>query len=257
MLRSRVPLLLLLLSAFSVSACSDSEPDGELVVDVITEGTGTAAAAGHTLVVSYTGRFVDGTQFDSTDEAGENFVFTVGVGHVLEGWDRGLIGMKEGGTRRLTIPSHMAFGSRGQCFSDGTCSVPPNTDVIYDVTLVEIFDYVRIQDEVAGEGEIAEPGDALLVNYVGFLVGADQDGDGEDDIFDASSIHGGDFLFTLGAGSVIQGWEQGIPGMRVGGVRILTIPPSLGYGGFGSGSVPPWFTLRFRIELNDLRKPTD
>lgn len=257
MLRSRVPLLLLLFSALSISACSDSEPEGELVVDEVTEGTGSTASAGQTLVVSYVGRFLDGTQFDSTDEAGENFVFTLGVGHVLEGWDRGLVGLKEGGTRRLTIPSHMAFGGRGQCFSDGTCAVPPNTDVVYDVTLVEIFDYVRIEDEVVGEGRIAEAGDFLFVEYVGVLVGADRDGDGEDDIFDASSISGGQFVFVLGTNAVIQGWDQGLPGMRVGGIRNLTIPPSLGYGGFGSGAVPPWFILKFRIELNQVVKPTD
>ena len=59
----------------------------------------------------------------------------------------------------------MAFGRSGQCFSDGTCAVPPNTDVVYDVTVVDIFDEVLIEDIVEGDGEVAEPEDVLFVEY--------------------------------------------------------------------------------------------
>ena len=192
-----------------------------------------------------------GTEFDSTEEAGENFIFTLGVGQVIEGWDKGLGGLKVGGTRRLEIPSHMAFGRTGQCFSSGECAVPPNTDVVYDVTLVDIFDFVMIDDVDPGDpnGEIAEPGDVVLVDYVGQL----RDGS----VFDATADRGS-FSFTLGRGNVIAGFDQGIPGMRVGGRRVLTIPPVLGYGQFGAGStIPPFAVLTFTVDLVDVVKNPD
>lgn len=234
-----------------LAGCSSSSEDrGELVTTDLTEGDGAVIQPGQTLVVSYVGRFDDGTIFDSTAEKGENFMFTFGVGQVLEGWDEGLQGMKVGGERRLSIPSHMAFGRQGQCFSDGSCAVPPNTDVIYDVTIVEIFNYVRIEDEVVGDGRVAENGDILFAEYIGTLPAFG------DRVFEASNASPGEFFFTLGAGLVIAGWEQGLPGMRVGGVRKLVIPPVLGYGGFGAGSaVPPWAVLEFRIELLQIVKP--
>lgn len=243
-------LLPTLLIASLLVGCDSNEERGELVVTDVSEGDGAVIQPGQTLIVSYTGRFADGTIFDSTAEKGENFTFTFGVGQVLEGWDEGLAGMRVGGERRLDIPSHMAFGGQGQCFSDGTCAVPPNTDVSYDVTIVEIFDYVRIEDVQPGDGRIAEFADIVFVEYIGTLPAYG------DRVFDASNARPEDFFFTIGGGGVISGFEQGIVGMRVGGIRELDIPPVLGYGGFGSGSaVPPWAVLKFRVELTQIVKP--
>jgi FKBP-type peptidyl-prolyl cis-trans isomerase len=106
---------------------------------------------------------------------------------------------------------------------------------------------VVIQDVKVGTGVAATPGSHLTVSYVGKL----QDGT----IFDASANHGGTFPFTLGAGQVIPGWEQGIQGMKEGGERILVIPPTLGYGSqdikdqSGNIVIPANSTLIFDVTL--------
>jgi FKBP-type peptidyl-prolyl cis-trans isomerase len=105
-----------------------------------------------------------------------------------------------------------------------------------------------VTDLVVGTGDTAAAGQVLTVEYTGWLyvTGAP---DNKGTIFD-STDGGQPFVFTLGAGQVIQGWEQGFDGMRVGGERRLVIPPELGYGEDGAGtSVPPNATLIFDIRL--------
>lgn len=238
-----------ILLATGMAACdSNGGEDGELIVTDLEDGTGTVVEAGMTVITSYVGRFTDGTQFDSSEELGEDWIFTLGVGQVLTGWDEGLVGMRVGGTRRLEIPAHKAFGQSGQCFSDGTCAVPPNTDVVYDVTIIDIFDEVIINDTIEGDGEVAEPNDVVFVEYIGQLRNGQ--------VFDASNITGQVFQFTLGRGSVIPGWDQGIPGMKEGGTRRLVIPPILAYGpyGAGGGAIPPYSVLIFDIEMVEVVK---
>lgn len=104
-------------------------------------------------------------------------------------------------------------------------------------------------DLQVGTGAAAAPGTRVTVNYTGWLYDpAGQNGRGRQ--FD-SSVGRGPFAFTLGANppQVIRGWEQGVPGMRVGGVRRLVIPPELAYGASGNGPIPPNATLVFDIEL--------
>jgi FKBP-type peptidyl-prolyl cis-trans isomerase FkpA len=98
-----------------------------------------------------------------------------------------------------------------------------------------------VEDLTIGTGAVAAAGDTLTVNYVGMFL------DGR--VFDSSANQGAPFTFRLGVGAVIAGWDQGIPGMRVGGKRRLTIPPELAYGSTGRGSIPPNTTLRFEVEL--------
>ena len=103
-----------------------------------------------------------------------------------------------------------------------------------------------IEDLVVGEGEGAKDYNKVVVNYTGTL----EDGS----IFDSSLKPGRDpFTFTLGVGSVIKGWDQGVKDMKVGGKRKLTIPPELGYGDRGAGNViPPGATLIFEVELLEI-----
>ncbi len=98
-----------------------------------------------------------------------------------------------------------------------------------------------IEDKVLGDGDEAISGKTVTVNYTGTLVNGDQ--------FD-SSIGRAPFSFPLGAGRVIKGWDEGVAGMKVGGKRILTIPPDLGYGSRGAGNViPANATLIFEVDL--------
>ena len=98
-----------------------------------------------------------------------------------------------------------------------------------------------VEDLVVGTGATAVAGDSLTVHYVGTLL----DGTKIDSSYDRNQP----YTFRLGAGQVIAGWDQGLPGMKVGGKRRLTIPPSLAYGSQGRAPVPPNATLRFDIEL--------
>ncbi len=92
-----------------------------------------------------------------------------------------------------------------------------------------------------GSGPAVEEGDTVRVHYVGTLPNGQE--------FDNSRQRGEPFTFTVGQGRVIEGWEQGVLGMRAGGTRILVIPPELGYGSAGHGPIPGNATLIFTIEL--------
>ena len=97
-------------------------------------------------------------------------------------------------------------------------------------------------DITVGTGETALPGKPVSVHYTGWLTSGQK--------FDSSLDRGQPFEFNLGAGQVIQGWDQGVAGMKVGGKRQLRIPPALGYGNRGAGGViPPDATLIFDVEL--------
>jgi FKBP-type peptidyl-prolyl cis-trans isomerase len=100
---------------------------------------------------------------------------------------------------------------------------------------------LAIEDLVVGTGATAAAGDLVTVNDVGTLTDGTK--------FDSSYDKGQPYTFRLGAGQVIAGWDQGVPGMKVGGKRRLTIPPSLGYGSQPYGPIPANSTLIFEIEL--------
>jgi FKBP-type peptidyl-prolyl cis-trans isomerase len=97
------------------------------------------------------------------------------------------------------------------------------------------------QDIVVGVGETAETGNMVVVHYTGKFV------DGT--VFDSSVSRNEPFQFVLGSGQVIKGWDEGIAGMRVGGKRILSVPPDLGYGLQDYGPIPGGSTLIFEVEL--------
>jgi FKBP-type peptidyl-prolyl cis-trans isomerase len=109
----------------------------------------------------------------------------------------------------------------------------------------QIMNQLITKDDVVGTGAAVQSGDTVSVLYTGTL----DDGT----VFDASSLHGNQpFSFTIGAtdaGSVIQGWNLGVVGMKVGGTRELTIPPELGYGANANGPIPANSTLHFKIQL--------
>ena len=101
---------------------------------------------------------------------------------------------------------------------------------------------LTIEDVVVGDGAAAASGQQVTVHYTGWLTNGTK--------FDSSKDRNDPFVFPLGAGRVIKGWDEGVQGMKVGGKRKLTIPPALGYGARGAGGViPPNATLVFEVEL--------
>ncbi len=108
---------------------------------------------------------------------------------------------------------------------------------------------LQYEDTVVGEGTAARRGQAATVHYTGWLYKNGQQGPQ----FDSSLDRKEPFEFALGSGMVIEGWDQGVTGMKIGGKRTLIIPPLLGYGMLGAGGViPPNSTLKFEIELLSL-----
>lgn len=106
----------------------------ELKIETTKEGTGDRVVkSGDTISVHYTGRLTDGTKFDSSVDRGTPFTFTIGAGQVIKGWDEGLLGMKVGEKRTLTIPADKGYGATG---AGGV--IPPNATLIFDTELVSI-----------------------------------------------------------------------------------------------------------------------
>ena len=105
---------------------------------------------------------------------------------------------------------------------------------------------LQYEDTVVGTGDEAKPGHNVVVHYTGWLYVNGEQGPK----FDSSKDRGEPFIFPLGGGMVIKGWDEGVQGMRVGGQRTLVIPADLGYGARGAGGViPPNATLKFDVEL--------
>ena len=96
-------------------------------------GDGRVPSTGQTVQVSYTGWLVDGTKFDTSDDHGGSFVFNLGQGQVIRGWDEGLATMREHGKRRLILPPQLAYGPNGS-----PPVIPPNATLIFDVELISI-----------------------------------------------------------------------------------------------------------------------
>ncbi|MFM2357287.1 MAG: hypothetical protein RJA61_24 [Candidatus Parcubacteria bacterium] len=131
-------------SIFSSLIWSDDKSDASLLennnqntmlgIEDVVVGTGLEAVAGKVVSVHYTGTFTNGVKFDSSVDRGQPIQFVLGVGYVIKGWDQGLVGMKVGGKRKLTIPAELAYGAAGQG------PIPPNSTLLFDVELVDVMD---------------------------------------------------------------------------------------------------------------------
>ena len=236
----------------SIVVIPDKQAPTDLAIRDIRVGVGNKVEAGDVVEVHYVGALLaDGAEFDASWNRSETFFVPIGVGAVIPGWDQGIIGMQEGGRRVLVIPPRLAYGTSG---AGG--AIPPNAELAFVVDLLsvvnlqppsipeneEVGSSLEIRDLAVGEGAAVEAGDKVTVHYLGTLA------DGT--VFDASWRRGTPFTTTIGVGMVIQGWDQGIIGMREGGRRLLKIPSDLAYGETGSGaSIPPDTPLLFVVDL--------
>jgi FKBP-type peptidyl-prolyl cis-trans isomerase len=105
---------------------------GGLVTQVLVPGDGDVAKRGDKIRVHFVGRLLDGGVFDSSRERGVPFSFWVGEGQVIDGWDEGLLGMKEGETRRLIVPPLLGYGS------DPKPGIPPHSTLVFDIELLDV-----------------------------------------------------------------------------------------------------------------------
>ncbi|MDI6401187.1 FKBP-type peptidyl-prolyl cis-trans isomerase [Balneolaceae bacterium ANBcel3] len=261
MKKSLLPLITIIAVGLLLNACADDEhvtvtEDGLEITDTLV-GEGKTAQEQDYLSIHFEASLEDGTIFESTyqNQSGPIDV-QVGVGALpIEGWDRGMIGMKEGGKRTLVIPPELAFGESGH-----PGFIPPNETITIRVELLSVtrpptpwaVDENGIQTTSSGlryyvheagdESVSPSEGDVIAVHYSGYLESGQ--------MFDSSIIRNEPFEFTVGIGDVIQGWDEGLLDMNVGERRTLLIPAELGYGENGAGGViPPNATLRFDVEL--------
>jgi peptidylprolyl isomerase len=204
---------------------------GGTLYRVYQEGTGAEARPDEEIDIRYTGFHLDGRIFDSGVHSLE-----LRKGGVIRGWIEGLQGIREGEKRRLLVPSRLAYRRDGK-----PPTIGPDEDLVFDL---ERIGGLVVEDLRVGTGAEAAPGATVEAHYKGMLA------DGTP--FDSSYERGAPATFTLkaGPGGVIRGWVRGVPGMRVGGQRVLTIPSHLGYGPQGNlPKIPANADLRFIIEL--------
>jgi peptidylprolyl isomerase len=215
---------------------TEDRGDG-LLVDILVEGEGDVCRAGDLILCHYTGTLAaDGTEFDSSRKRGEPLSFPLGRGRVIKGWDRGFAGLAIGTRAILHIPADLAYGAGGRG------SIPSAAALDFEIEVVDIV-RVRVEILLEGTGPAAARGQEVVVHYTGRLA----DGGKQ---FDSSRDSNHPFRFRLGAGRVIQGWEMGFDGMKVGTKAVLHIPSALGYGARGAGAaIPPDADLEFDVEL--------
>ncbi len=219
----------------------------DLKIEILESGEGEEVRGGETVTVHYVGMLESGELFDSSVGRNMPFTFTVGAGQVIQGWDEGFLGMKVGEKRKLTIPPEMGYGDRE------IDVIPANSTLIFEIELLEIkrenenveTEDLKIEILESGEGEEVRGGETVTVHYVGRLENGE--------LFDSSVERGTPFSFTVGVGQVIQGWDEGLLGMKVGEKRKLTIPPEMGYGNSPVGPIPANSTLIFEVELLEIK----
>ena len=210
---------------------------------------------GDKIKVHYSGTLVDGRKFDSSRDRNQPFEFVIGMKQVIAGWDEAFQLLKVGEQAKLTIPPDLGYGETPMP------NIPEGSYLIFDVEVIDAkrnfiplpferrekqktlsssgLEYYIIQQ---GEGEKAENGKTVEVQYTGFLENGD--------VFDSSIIREKPYSFRLGAGMVIPGWDEGISKLNVGGKALLSIPYQLAYGESGRPPlIPPKARLLFNVEL--------
>lgn len=206
-----------------------------------------AVASGDPIKVHYVGKLdgFDGKKvFDSSRERKQPFTVTVGVGQVIPGWDKGLIGMKKGEVRRLSIPHYLAYGDQARD------KIPARSRLYFEVEMLDFVTPGELKTTIKkpGKGDPIAAGQEGSFHYTGW-----SDGFNGKQMFDSSRSHGKPFSVKLGAGQVIAGWDQGLVGMKPGEIRLLEIPYNLGYGERGSPpNIQPYATLYFEVEYMGL-----
>ncbi|MES2350289.1 MAG: FKBP-type peptidyl-prolyl cis-trans isomerase [Pseudomonadota bacterium] len=279
-MKSKFQIIAAVVCAAVLAACGGGGSKTPAVVVVaqptykVTEtvvGTGLTAETGDLVVINFVGYLYDSTKADGKGAKVESSVdtgktaapFTIGVGAVVTGWDQSILGMKVGGKRTAILPANLAYGAVAHTALPAIgnityAAIPANSPLVYDFELVDVTKAVlpvvvpppttlKIVDTLVGSGAAAANGKTLSVNYTLYVY----DGTRADFRGPAvqTTVGATPFSFQLGAGKVIAGWEQGVPGMLVGGKRTLTVPPSLGYGTTAQSGIPANSTLIFDIEL--------
>jgi peptidylprolyl isomerase len=225
----------------------------------INKGDGAEATKNSTVSNNFTiwVKTENGYNYIDQSTAGSPMSFVLGRGDtVFPGWEEGVEGMQVGGKRLLVIPPDLALGAQG----NGV--IPADSTLVMEIELTDLKEPrvatkvdekdfttttsgLKYYDLTTGTGESPKTGQTVVVDYTGWLTDGTQ--------FDSSIDRGEPISFVLGEGNVIPGWDEALATMKVGGKRQLVIPPELGYGDQGSGTIPPGATLIFEVELKEIK----
>jgi peptidylprolyl isomerase len=224
-------------------------------------GEGPNPKVGDIVTMNFIASLPDGTEFGNSYQEGSPVKAIIGRDQLLPGWEEGLKLMKAGGQARMVLPSELAFGSEGYGM------IPPDSPIILVVEIIlieeppEPFDYskddltttesgLQFFDILTGEGESAQNGDIVSNQFTLWVMGDPEN------LLIGSSDDGQSISFELGKGdTVFPGWEEGNLGMKVGGKRLLIIPPEIGLGETGAGDIPSNAVLIMEITLLEISEP--
>ncbi|MFZ0324985.1 MAG: FKBP-type peptidyl-prolyl cis-trans isomerase [Actinomycetes bacterium] len=255
------------------------DPPSELTTKVLVKGDGATVAKGDLAVVNYVGKiWKTDTVFDSSFDRGSPVGFAIGVGQVIPGWDKSLVGQTVGSRVLLVIPPGDGYGSTGNSQAgiagDDTLvfvvdivathpasdsakgnPTPPEDDSVPAVSVLPRKPDIIIPagaappkliaiPVVTGKGPVVKKGDLVVVQYVGKVWKTGKQ-------FDSSWDRGSPAAFGIGIGQVIPGWDKGLVGQTVGSRMLLVIPPADGYGAAGqpSAGIGGTDTLVFAVDI--------
>ena len=263
----------------------EPSPTGLYFIETLA-GKGAKIDSGVWVKAHFKVSLIDGKQIFSTLDRGEPMSFEYGKRFDTPGFEEGVGKMLKGGKATLIVPSKIAFGEMGR-----GAMVPPYSTVIYDLEVVDVQskadhdkqvaddkkkEQLKVEtnkkqegalmqkylkekninakptasgliyvEKVKGTGTKAAAGKKVKVHYTGTLLDGTK--------FDSSRDRNEPFEFTLGQGQVIKGWDEGIALMNVGGKATLVIPSAIAYGDRDMGTIPPFSTLVFDVELLDVK----
>ncbi|MEX2628157.1 MAG: FKBP-type peptidyl-prolyl cis-trans isomerase [Ilumatobacteraceae bacterium] len=211
----------------------------ELTVTDLVDGDGPAARPNDSVVVDYIGVVTaTGEEFDNSYDRDIPFSVRLGEGRVIEGWDEGLVGVRSGGRRQIDIPAELAYGDNppgGSAISAGDAltfvvdvravieSVDPDDEPDLDLEPSVGRDDLDIDDVEVGDGPALEPDQTAIVHLM-LLRGDDLE------VLESTWQFDDPAQVVMSPGGAIDGLVDGLIGMRVGGLRVITMPPSLAFG---------------------------
>ena len=218
----------------------------ELIITDLSQGGGWTAGIGDTVWVDYTGILSsDGTVFDNSYDRGEPIAFTIGTGTVIDGWDQGLVGAQAGMQRRLDIPGDLAYGDSppsGSGIAPGDALtfmvevravVPPSVAEdapSIDAATYTVGDALDVDEITEGDGMILTEGDVAIAHVI------IADGTSGTAVFNTWA-EGQPLLIDMEPGYTIDGLHDGLLGMAVGSVRVLSIPAEAAFGAEGAEAI--------------------
>lgn len=227
----------------------------------LTPGTGRSPQKGDLVSMNFVGSLPDGTEITNSQTSGKPVSLVYGIESLLPGWEEGLGMMKAGGKAKLVLPPELAFGAEGYGM------VPPNSQLVLEIELLTVEEPpqptsfkeseltttdsgLKYIDLVQGDGAEAKKDDTVSTHFTVWVKGE------TDNQYIYSSQGGEPVSFVVGKGdSVFPGWDEGVLNMRVGGKRLLVVPPDLAFGDQPASGIPANSTLIMEIELENATEP--